>query len=95
MPGLTKDARIIAYSEGCPRQIVEYSDLVDGFPCHMEFTRDVIELLISASERELARLTAHRFVQQPDVLRVNDYDTMNQKLFIFLDKLMAACGAAR
>ncbi len=36
MPGLTKDAMIIAYSEGCPRQIIEYSDLVYGFQCHME-----------------------------------------------------------
>jgi GMP synthase (glutamine-hydrolysing) len=90
MPGLTKDATIIAYSEGCPRQIVEYSNLVYGFQCHMEFTKDVVELLISASERELATLTNHRFVQRPDVLRANEYDLMNQKLFGFLDKLVAA-----
>jgi GMP synthase (glutamine-hydrolysing) len=94
MPGLTKDATIIAYSEGCPRQIVEYSDLVYGFQCHMELTRDEIELLIAASERELVNLTAHRFVQQPDALRANNYDAMNQTLFIFLDQLMAAYGAA-
>lgn len=61
----------------------------------MELTRDRIELLIVASERELVTLTARRFVQQPDALRTNDYDAMNQKLFIFLDKLMAAYGAAR
>jgi GMP synthase (glutamine-hydrolysing) len=36
MPGLTENATIIAYSEGCPRQIVEYSGLVYGFQCHME-----------------------------------------------------------
>ncbi|OAF05553.1 glutamine amidotransferase [Bradyrhizobium centrolobii] len=93
MPGLTKDATIIAYSEGCPRQIVEYSNLVYGFQCHMEFTRDVVELLIAASERELATLTDHRFVQQPDALRANEYDLMNQKLFGFLDKLAAAYSA--
>jgi len=93
MPGLTDGAKIIAYSEGCPRQIIEYSDLVYGFQCHMEFTREVIELLIEASERELATLTAHRFVQQPDVLRANDYDAMNQMLFGFLDKLVAAYTA--
>jgi len=95
MPGLTEDATIIAYSEGCPRQIVAYSDLVYGFQCHMEFTKDVIERLIAASERELAALTRRRFVQQPDALRADDYDAMNQKLFIFLDKLMAAYDAAR
>jgi GMP synthase (glutamine-hydrolysing) len=88
MPGLTESAKVIAYSEGCPRQIVEYSDLVYGFQCHMEFTREVIELLIAASERELATLTTHRFVQQPAALRANDYDAMNQKLFGFLDQLV-------
>ncbi|MFL6605602.1 MAG: type 1 glutamine amidotransferase [Steroidobacteraceae bacterium] len=90
MPGLTKDAKVIAYSEGCPRQIVEYSNLVYGFQCHMEFTREVIELLIAASERELASLTGSRFVQQPAALRANDYASMNQSLFGFLDELVVA-----
>ena len=90
MPGLTETATVIAYSQGCPRQIVEYSDLVYGFQCHMEFTVDVIELLIAASERELVTLTSHRFVQQADELRANDYEAMNLKLFTFLDKLEQA-----
>ncbi|MDX2495711.1 MAG: type 1 glutamine amidotransferase [Desulfuromusa sp.] len=90
MPGLTERAKIIAYSEGCPRQIVEYSDLVYGFQCHMEFTPEVIELLIAASEQELESSTSHRFVQQADALRANDYDEMNQKLFGFLDQLVKA-----
>lgn len=89
MPGLSGEARIIAYSEGCPRQIVEYSNLVYGFQCHMELTKDVVELLIQASETELATLTDRRFVQQPAALRQNNYDEMNQTLFIFLDKLVA------
>lgn len=60
MPGLTADAVIIATSEGCPRQIVECSDLVYAFQCHMGFTPEVIELLIAASEEELrARLESH------------------------------------
>lgn len=89
MPGLTQEAKIIAYSEGCPRQIVEYSQLVYGFQCHMELTRDVVELLIQASEEELAPLIDQRFVQHAAVLRANDYDGMNQTLFLFLDKLIA------
>lgn len=95
MPGLTADAKVLAYSEGCPRQIVEYSDLVYGFQCHMEFTSEVVKLLIEASEAELATLTTHRFVQQPDALRTNDYDTMHEKLFEFLDRLAAAYSAPR
>lgn len=95
MPGLTADAQVLATSAGCPRQIVRYGDLVYGFQCHMEFTREVVELLIAASEGDLAALKNHRFVQQPGALRANDYDAMNEKLFGFLDKLMAAYAAAR
>lgn len=89
MPGLTSTAIIIATSDGCPRQIVEYSPLVYGFQCHMELTHEVVELLIGASETELRTLTGYRFVQQPEALRANSYDEMNQKLYGFLDKLMA------
>jgi GMP synthase (glutamine-hydrolysing) len=95
MPGLTATAKVIAWSEGCPRQIIEYGELAYGFQCHMEFTPDVIALLIAASAQELATLTHHRFVQQPDALRANDYAAMNQKLFGFLDKLMEAYAANR
>lgn len=88
MPGLTPEAKIIAFSEGCPRQIVEYSDRVYGFQCHMELTPEVVELLIEASASELATLSGHRFVQQPGVLRNNRYEDMNQTLFGFLDRLV-------
>lgn len=90
MPGLTAESKVLAFSDGCPRQIVEYGDLVYGFQCHMEFTREVTEMLIAASEKELATLTNHKFVQQPDALRRHDYNEMNRKLFVFLDKLVLA-----
>ncbi|KRP63386.1 glutamine amidotransferase-related protein [Pseudomonas trivialis] len=93
MPGLTQDAKIIAYSEGCPRQIIEYSALVYGFQCHMELTKDVVELLIHASQAELITLADRRFVQQAAALRTNDYDEMNHKLWVFLDKLVADYNA--
>jgi GMP synthase (glutamine-hydrolysing) len=95
MPGLTPDATLIAYSEGCPRQIIEYSKLVYGFQCHMEFNRDVVELLIAHSAGELATLVDHQYVQQPDVLRQNDYTQMNETLFVFLDKLAHEYTAQR
>lgn len=89
MPGLTAQAKVLAVSEGCPRQIIEYSDLVYGFQCHMEFTAEVVERLIAASGDELAAAVDRRFVQQPAALRTNAYEQMNLKLFEFLDKLMA------
>lgn len=87
MPGLTPAAKIIAYSEGCPRQIVEYDTLVYGFQCHMEFNSEVIELLIANADSALETLAHHRFVQQAEALRQNDYSDMNAKLWMFLDKL--------
>lgn len=89
MPGLTPDAKIIAYSEGCPRQIVSYSDRVFGFQCHMELTPDIVELLIAHSEKDLSRAAEYRFVNTPEQLRAHDYSEMNQVIFGFLDKLEA------
>lgn len=93
MPGLTDKAKVIAESAGCPRQIVEYGNLVYGFQCHMEFTPEVVELLIAASETELSTLTSHRFVQQPATLRAHDWHAMYGPLFVFLDRLMQAYAA--
>ena len=55
----------------------------------MELTPAVVNALIVASVQEWATSARHRFVQQPDALRANNYDAMNQMLFTFLDKLMA------
>lgn len=88
MPGLTSEAKVLAFSEGCPRQIVEYSPLVYGFQCHLELTPEVVELLIAASGPELEAAKDRRFVQQPDALRSNDYSEMNALLRQFLDALM-------
>ncbi|MDA0118065.1 glutamine amidotransferase-related protein [Vibrio sp. T11.5] len=85
MPGVTTDAQIIAHSEGCPRQIVAYSDRVFGFQCHMELTKDVVALLIDNDD--LSQAARYRFVEEPDVLLSHDYEEMNQKLQEFLDKL--------
>ncbi|WP_105901872.1 type 1 glutamine amidotransferase [Vibrio gangliei] len=91
MPGLTQDAKVIAYSEGCPRQIVAYSDLVFGFQCHMELTKEVVTLLIENDD--LSEAVNYRFVDEPQVLLNHDYDEMNQKLHEFLDKLAKAYQA--
>lgn len=89
MPGLTKNCQVVAYSEGCPRQIVQYDTFVYGFQCHMEFTHELVELLIEHSEIELQRDKNRKFVQQADELRQNDYTAMNHNLFVFLDKFTA------
>ncbi len=89
MPGLTADSRVLATSEACPRQIIRYSDMVYGFQCHMEFTPEVVELLIKEEENFLLNNTIHKFVQKPDQIRSFKYEEMNKKLFKFLDRLIA------
>ncbi len=87
MPGLTADSNVIAVSDGCPRQIIAYFDLVYGFQCHMEFNTEVIELLIN-NEPELPLLSkTHHFIQEPAKIHQYDFGKMNEKLFTFLDKL--------
>ncbi|TJY37779.1 glutamine amidotransferase-related protein [Pontimicrobium aquaticum] len=87
MPGLTNNSKIIAFSDGCPRQIVEYSELVYGFQCHLEFNNESIEPLISHSTEALKLLEGKKYVQSSKQLLENDYKEMNNVLFIFLDKL--------
>ena len=67
------------------RQIVAYSDLVFGFQCHMELTKEVVALLIENDD--LSEAANYRFVDEPEILMNHDYDEMNQKLHKFLDKL--------
>ena len=93
MPGLTPQAKVLAYSEGCPRQIVQYSERVYGFQCHMELTSEVVELLIEHSQNDLRRAGEFRFVETAEKLRSHDYREMNQVLFSFLDKLTAQRNA--
>lgn len=93
MPGLTETAAILAYSTGCPRQIVAYSPNVYAFQCHMELTREVVGLLIG-SEAGLDEMGGkHRFVQSAEELMSHDYSAMNQALFAFLDQFTAQIGA--
>ena len=89
MPGLTPQAKVLAYSEGCPRQIVQYGERVYGFQCHMELTPEVVELLIEHSQNDLSRAAEFRFVETAEKLRSHDYREMNPVLFSFLDKLAA------
>lgn len=93
MPGLTSDAKILAYSEGCPRQIVEYAPFIYGFQCHLEFNADCIVGITEHSRSELETLKELPYIQQPETLLSNDYTQMNALLYSFLDKITAAYSA--
>lgn len=88
MPGLTENAKIIAFNEACPRQIIEYSDFVYGLQCHLEFTRDSVKQLIQHAASDFERLKSYPYIQSPEQLKNYDYEEMNSLLFSFLDKLI-------
>ena len=53
----------------------------------MEFTPEVVDLLIAEEEDFLTNNTQYRFVMKPDEIRNFDFSEMNNKLYQFLDKL--------
>lgn len=88
MPGLTKNAKIIAKSTGCPRQIIEYTKFIYGFQCHLEFCPEIMNLFVHNFDKELKRLTGGKYIQSSKKLRSINYKEMNELLFKFLDKLI-------
>ena len=88
MPGLTLTSKVLATSEGCPRQIVEYSNLVYGFQCHLEFTPESIADLIEISANEFENINRNNYMQAADYIAAYDSYHMNSLLFGFLDKLV-------
>ncbi len=54
----------------------------------MEFTSEVVELLIESSQEELNDLSGGKFIQSPEKLRANSYSEMNELLYGFLDRLV-------
>lgn len=87
MPGLTPESKILAISEGCPRQIVRYAPKVYGFQCHFEFTPEAIEGMIENNAHELEEHKGLPYIETAEQLRSHDYNEMNKLLFNFLDKV--------
>lgn len=87
MPGLTPESKVLAISEGCPRQIVRYTPKIYGFQCHFEFTPEAIEGMIENNAHELEEYKNLPYIQTAEKLRSNNYDEMNNLLFNFLDKI--------
>ena len=87
MPGLTKDAVIVMFSEGCPRQIVRYSRFVYGFQTHIEFSHESIINGINSNIEELKELEGP-YIQGIEEMISFDTTQMNKCLSDFLDSLV-------
>lgn len=86
MPGETKDSTLLAFSEGCPRQIIRYGTKIYGFQCHLEITKEGIEEMVHACPDDLK---ATPFTQPKKDLMMQDYDKINGAMFTILDRLSA------
>ncbi len=84
MPGLSQGAKLLAYSEGCPRQVVKYSDRVYGLQCHMEMTTELIKGMVEHCAKDLK---PGQYVQGGEKLLENSMVDINQKMISILDYL--------
>lgn len=85
MPGLTPQAKILATSQGCPRQIVKYSDKHYAFQCHLEFSKPLIEALLAEEVDYDEQVKTYSYLQVANEMLAYDYSEMNHILEQFLD----------
>lgn len=85
MPGLTSDSKLLAYSAGCPRQIIRYKPTVYGFQCHLEITLDGMKTMIESVPEDLAPST---YTQTEKVLLEQDYNFINRMMIELLDRFV-------
>jgi GMP synthase (glutamine-hydrolysing) len=85
MPGIPPQAKILAQSSGCPRQIVCFSPKVYGFQCHLELDQHRMQWLIQHCPGDLSPAP---YVQEPETILAQDYGAINQHLELFLQKFI-------
>lgn len=85
MPGLTPDSQILAYSAGCPRQIIRYKKNVYGLQCHLEITHEGIKTMIDACPDDLKPST---YTQTKQQLLANDYQSINNLMIEILNTMI-------
>jgi GMP synthase (glutamine-hydrolysing) len=76
MPGLTKEAKILAASSGCPRQIIRYLPHAYGFQCHPEMTRQTAQELITHCQEDF---NPGKYVQAPEEILAHDFYELNHE----------------
>lgn len=86
MPGLTHKSEVLAYSDGCPHQIVRYGKYLYGFQTHMELNHELVEGLVESSVDDPTVYTGPYICSNEDILSY-DFSEMNRLLSSFLDKI--------
>ncbi len=84
MPGVPTGSALLAYSEGCPRQVIRYAKCVYGLQCHMEMTAELVQ---GMTEHCAADLNSGKYVQGIEKMRSSNFSTINEKMILILDQL--------
>ncbi|MBO4286346.1 MAG: glutamine amidotransferase [Bacilli bacterium] len=86
MPGLTHNAEVLAYTDGCPHQIVKYGKYLYGFQTHMEMNLDFVKNALNAHDSTIK--FEGPYIQSEEELLNYDYSEMNRLLESFLDNIV-------
>ncbi len=84
MPGVPVGSTILAYSDGCPRQIIRFNERVYGLQCHMEMTD---ELITGMTEHCASDLKPSQYVQNAEKLLSTSMPEINEKMLRILNQL--------
>ena len=87
MMGMTRDAEVLAFSEGCPLQIVRFGKYLYGFQTHMEFDREIVSEILDNIPVDPKDVKTLPYVQSRAAVTGYDYTEMNALLSSFLDAL--------
>lgn len=86
MPGIPEGAVLLATSEGCPHQAFRYHDRVYGFQFHMEITQENAKTMCQHCPDDLR---PSKFTQSKEDLLNGDFNSVNQKMNIILDRFVS------
>lgn len=88
MPGLTHNSEVLAYSDGCPHQIIRYGKFAYGFQTHMEMNKETVEAIIDSEKDEIKEKGP--YIRSEEEMLSYDYSEMNRLLESFLDNIVEA-----
>ena len=86
MPGLNHNCEVLAYSDGCPHQIIRFDKYAYGFQAHMEMNKELAKAILD-SEKEEPKITGPYIRSEEEILS-HDYTEMNKLLSSFLDNIV-------
>ena len=86
MPSLLPISKVLVYSDSCPREIVEYLEIVYGFQYHLEFTKPCVQGVITSTYDKKWH-KREKWIMKPDDRLGLDTENRNRPWRQFLGNL--------